>query len=92
MKRRTFLAASAAAATVRLARPALAAGTSKLVFVPQGNLISMDPVWTTAAVTRAAGLMVYETLYGRDQTLRPHPQMVAGHVVEDGGKRWTMTA
>ena len=91
MKRRTFLAASAAAATVRLARPALAAGTSKLVFVPQGNLISMDPVWTTAAVTRAAGLMVYETLYGRDQTLRPHPQMVAGHVVEDGGKRWTMT-
>jgi peptide/nickel transport system substrate-binding protein len=91
MKRRTFLAAGAAAAVLPLARPAIAAATSKLIFVPQGNLISMDPVWTTAAVTRAAGLMVYETLYGRDQHLRPHPQMVAGDVVEDGGKRWTMT-
>ncbi len=91
MKRRTFLAAGAAAAAMPLARPAIAAPASKLVFVPQGNLVSLDPVWTTAAVTRAAGLMVYETLYGRDQTLRAHPQMVAGHVVEDDGKRWTMT-
>ena len=35
--------------------------------------------------------MVYETLYGRDEAFRPHPQMVAGHVIEDDGKRWTMT-
>lgn len=91
MKRRSFLAAGTAAVAMPLARPAIAASASKLVFVPQGNLVSMDPVWTTAAVTRAAGLMVYETLYGRDQHLRAHPQMLAGHVVEDGGKRWIMT-
>jgi peptide/nickel transport system substrate-binding protein len=91
MKRRSFLAAGAAAVAMPLARPAIAASTSKMIFVPQGNLVSMDPVWTTAAVTRCATLMVYETLYGRDQHLNAHPQMVAGHVVEDGGKRWTMT-
>lgn len=91
MKRRVFLAAGAAAAAMPLARPAIAAPASQLIFVPQGNLIGVDPVWTTASVTRAAGLMVYETLYGWDQHLRAHPQMVAGHVVEDDGKRWTMT-
>jgi peptide/nickel transport system substrate-binding protein len=88
MRRRTFLAASAAAA---LARPAIAAGTKTLIFVPQANLTSLDPVWTTATVTRNFSLMVYETLYGRDQAYQPQPQMVAGHVIEDDGKRWTMT-
>jgi len=34
--------------------------------------------------------MVYETLYGRDQAFNPQPQMVAGHIVDDDGKRWTM--
>src|SRR4051812_20957301 len=35
--------------------------------------------------------MVYEMLYGRDQSFTPQPMMVQGHVVEDDGKRWTMT-
>ena len=49
MQRRDFLAASAAAA---LARPAIAQGVKPLIFVPQANLTSLDPVWTTATVTR----------------------------------------
>jgi peptide/nickel transport system substrate-binding protein len=32
--------------------------------------------------------MVYDTLYGVDDALRPCPQMAAGHVVEDDGKIW----
>ena len=59
--------------------------------MPQGNLVTMDAVWTTAIVTRNAAGMVFETLYGRDEKLDPKPQMVAGHVVEDNGLRWTMT-
>ena len=88
MKRRSFMAAGAAAA---LARPALAQGAKPLVFVPQGNLVTMDPVWTTATVTRNAANMVYETLYGRDANMKPQPQMIEGALVEDGGRRWTLT-
>ena len=86
MKRRAFLASSAAV----LAAPAVAAPTKTLIFVPQTNLTSLDPVWTTATVTRNFALMVYENLYGRDQAFNPKPQMVEGHTVDDNGLRWTM--
>jgi peptide/nickel transport system substrate-binding protein len=87
MKRRTFFTTAAMA----LARPALAQAAKPLIFVPQGNLVSIDPVWTTATVTRNAAAMVFETLYGRNDALEPKPQMIAGALVEDDGKRWTLT-
>ena len=89
MKRRAFMTAAAAAA-LPLARPAIGANAKTLIFVPQANLTSLDPVWTTATVTRNFSLMVYETLYGRDQAFNPQPQMVEGHTIDDDGKRWTM--
>ena len=89
MKRRAFMTAAAAAA-LPLSRPAIGANTKTLIFVPQANLTSLDPVWTTATVTRNFSLMVYETLYGRDQAFNPQPQMVEGHTIDDDGKRWTM--
>ena len=88
MMRRRSLLATAAAAT--LARPAIGANAKTLVFVPQANLTSLDPVWTTATVTRNFALMVYETLYGRTQAFDTRPLMVEGEVVDDDGKRWTM--
>ena len=88
MKRRSFLGAAGAAA---LARPAIAAETKTLIFVPQTNLTSLDPVWTTATVTRNFALMVDDGLYGRDQAFNPQPQRLAGHVVDNDGLRWTMT-
>ena len=93
MKRRSFLAGTAAATLSRgaLAQPAIAGKSATIIHVPQGNLVTMDAVWTTAIVTRNAAGMVYETLYGRDERLNPQPQMVQGHTVEDDGKRWTMT-
>lgn len=87
MKRRAFVAAAGAA---MLARPSLAAGVKPLIFVPQANLTSLDPVWTTATVTRNFAYMVYEMLYGRDEGFTPRPQMVEGHVIDDDGRRWTM--
>jgi peptide/nickel transport system substrate-binding protein len=87
MKRRAFLGA---AAMLPLARPAIGGTTKTLIFVPQANLTSLDPVWTTATVTRNFSLMVYETLYGRDQAFNPQPLMVEGHTIDDDGKRWTM--
>ena len=98
MLRRQFLrsAARVTAASVAgstLARPALAMpeNARTLRFVPQANLTSLDPVWTTAAVSRNFGLIVYDTLYGIDASLTPRPQMAAGHVVENDGRRWTIT-
>ena len=90
MKRRAFIAAAAATAALPLARPAVGGSAKTLIFVPQANLTSLDPVWTTATVTRNFSLMVYETLYGRDQAFHPQPLMVEGHVIDDDGKRWTM--
>ncbi len=89
LTRRTALAgATAALAAPRIAR---AQPSRLLKFVPQSDLTILDPVWTTAYVTRNHGLMVFDTLYGIDASYAAQPQMVAGHVVEDDGRRWTLT-
>ncbi len=88
MRRRGFLAGGVAAG---LARPAFGQRASVLRIVPQANLTSIDPIWTTANITRNHAFMVYDTLYGLDAQLRPQPQMAAGHLVEDDGKRVTIT-
>jgi len=89
MRRRDLLITAAAAlAAPRIGR---AASASTLRFIPQSDLTILDPHWTTAYVTRNHGYLVFDTLYGTDGQFRPSPQMVAGHVVEDGGLRWTLT-
>jgi peptide/nickel transport system substrate-binding protein len=49
------------------------------------------PLTTTAYPTRNHGHMCWDTLYGLDANFAPSPQLAAGHVVEDGGRRWTFT-
>ncbi len=89
LTRRTLLAASGAAlATPSIAR---AAGSSVMKFIPQSDLTVLDPIWTTAYVTRNHGLLVFDTLYGIDSSYAAQPQMVAGHVVENDGKQWRLT-
>ncbi len=89
MKRRKLILAAGAAA---LARPALAQTerARTLVFVPQANLTSLDPIWTTATVTRNYAYLVFDTLFGTDDALQPRPQMAEGHTVDADGKRWTI--
>src|SRR5947209_4303333 len=88
MERRTFF--KAAAATL-LASPAVAQRPSVLRFVPQADLAVLDPVYATAYVTRNHAFLVYDTLYGLDESYQAQPQMVEGHVVENNGKLWTLT-
>ena len=90
MRRRDLIAGSAALAGASLIRPARAAANT-LRFVPQADLSSIDPVWTTATVAFNHGLMVYDTLYGIDRNLVAQPQMVAGHEVSDDQLTWTFT-
>ena len=91
MQRRSFLAATAA---VSVARPAFGQGTSGaarlLKFIPQSDLAVLDPIVTTAYVTRHHAYMVFDTLYGFDQDYQAQPQMVDGHTLADGARTVTM--
>jgi peptide/nickel transport system substrate-binding protein len=55
------------------------------------GLVMLDPVSTTGRTTRNHGFLVFDTLYGLDERLNPQPQMALGHIIEDSGKRWTLT-
>ena len=89
MKRRAlFRLSGVAVAAVALPRFAIGQSTSAttLKFVPQANLTSLDPIWTTASVTANHGYAVYDTLYAMNSKLEPKPQMAAGHTVSDDGR------
>ncbi|MCX7382410.1 MAG: ABC transporter substrate-binding protein [Alphaproteobacteria bacterium] len=90
MKRRSFLASSAA---MTLAAPAVrAAGNPKVLkFAPQADIALLDPHFAPALVTRNHAYLVYDFLYGLDDQVQPKPQMAAGHVVENDGKTWKIT-
>ncbi len=92
MKRRTFLGTVAAGAGV-LAAPRLArsASESTLKFVPSQDLTLLDPIQSPSASTIMHSCLVFDTLYGLDESYKAQPQMVAGHVIEDGGTTWKIT-
>ena len=88
MKRRTLLASAAA-----LAAPHIASAQAKSVLkvIPEGDLSMLDPVWTTATNARNHGYLVFDTLWGQAADYSMQPQMVAGHVIENEGRQWTIT-
>jgi peptide/nickel transport system substrate-binding protein len=88
MKRRTLLAAPALLALPNVAR---AQDARTLRFIPQADLTVLDPMWTTAYVTRNHAFMVYDTLFGQDGQYRPSPQMLESFTTENDGKTWTLT-
>ena len=89
MNRRDFLAGTAAA----LAAPRIAAaqGSKVLKFIPQADLVVVDPIWTTATVTRNHAFLVFDTLYGHDAAFKTQPQMAAGAVTEEDGRTCKIT-
>jgi len=90
MLRRDFLKAAAA---IPFAAPSLALGADKRVlrFTPQADLSVLDPIWTTATVTRNHAFLVFDTLYGQDNAYRAQPQMAEGATTEADGKLWKIT-
>ncbi len=88
MKRRTFLQASAAAATLPRFAIAQPAGARTLRFVPQANLTLLDPIFTTAAVTSNHAWAIYDTLFGVNAKGEVKPQMAEGYTVSDDGRTY----
>ncbi|WP_428484575.1 ABC transporter substrate-binding protein [Rhodopila sp.] len=80
-------------ASVALALPSIARGEDLQVLkvVPQADLASLDPVWTTSYQTRDHGFLVFDTLFGVDSRFQASPQMAEGAVSEADGRLWRIT-
>jgi hypothetical protein len=55
------------------------------------RLKTLDPVWSTAYITRNHGYLVYDTLFGTDEHLQVKPQMVDQATVSPDGMKYTFT-
>jgi len=86
--RRALVRGAGALAATALAAPALAASEQQRVlrFMPQVDLVFLDPHYSMTNVTRNHAGLVYEQLYGTDSKLQVQPQMAEGHTVEEEGK------
>lgn len=55
-------------------RGVLAQGNSGVLrMVPHSNLAIIDPIWTTAYMSRNHGYMIYDTLFGTDEKSQIKP-------------------
>ena len=93
LTRRAFVAGTAAVGAAAAGAPYVHAqkrgGT--LRFVAQADLKILDPVWTTAYITRNHSYLVYDTLFATDEKLQVKPQMVERHSVSKDGMKYTFT-
>ena len=56
--------------------------------VPSSDLKILDPVWTTAIITRNHGFMIYDTLFAPDEKGTIKPQMVDKYSASADSKVW----
>ncbi|MEE8273872.1 MAG: ABC transporter substrate-binding protein, partial [Alphaproteobacteria bacterium] len=91
---RKLTGALAAAAVLGLLAPfALVSGASAesvLRAKVHADLKNIDPIWTTAYITRDHGYMVYDTLFATDANFEVQPQMAESATVSDDGKVYTI--
>src|SRR5436190_13976982 len=70
--------------------PAASAQTT-LRLVAHSDLKVLDPVWTTALITRNHGYMIYDVLFAKDANLKIQPQMAEKYEVSPDKLTWTIT-
>ena len=86
LTRRAFNTSAASAALLAAAPRAhaqSAADKKTLRFIAQSDLRVLDPIWTTAYISRNHGYMIYDTLFAIDAEFAPHPQMVGDFTISD---------
>ena len=84
------LAASFAIAVTSLL-PDAALAQKVLKFIPQADLRILDPIATTAYITRNHGYMVYDTLFAMDEKFQVKPQMVDKYELSKDKLTYTFT-
>ena len=62
---------------------------SVLRIVPHADLKNLDPIWTTAYISRNHGYMIYDTLFALDENLEVRPQMIEDWNTSADGLVWT---
>jgi peptide/nickel transport system substrate-binding protein len=83
---------AALAVVVTLGSPgSLAQGQKVLKFIPQADLRILDPISTTAYITRNHGYMIYDTLFATDAKFQVQPQMVDKYEMSKDGLTYTFT-
>jgi peptide/nickel transport system substrate-binding protein len=90
MTRREFAAFTGTGlAALAAGRRARAAADSKtLRLIARTDLRVMDPIWTTAYVSRNHGYMIFDTLFALDSKFKPQPQMVADYSLSPDKLTW----
>lgn len=92
MRVRTRLLATVAAVGLGLGGAAsLATAETVLRVVMHSDLKIVDPIWTTAYITRNHGYNVYDTLFAMDAKGEIRPQMVERWTVSDDNLTYTFT-
>ena len=93
ISRRQVVQGAAATAAVTLRAPAVRAQNDQqtIRFVAEADLRVLDPIWTSAYITRNHGYLVYDTLFGTDEKHQIKPQMVDQTVVSADGMTYTFT-
>jgi Bacterial extracellular solute-binding proteins, family 5 Middle len=94
LTRRDFLAGTATLAAGAITSPALAQTPRRggtLRFIPIGDLKILDPIWTTAYITRDHAYMIWDTLFATDANLQIKPQMVDKYTVSRDGLKYSFT-
>ena len=86
---RRSLVCLAAATLALLGATAAQAQDKVLRVVPHSNLAILDPIWTTAYMSRNHGYMIYDTLFGTDENGKVKPQMVDTWTVSGDNRLWT---
>ncbi|HTE35278.1 MAG TPA: ABC transporter substrate-binding protein, partial [Reyranella sp.] len=87
MRKAIFAVALWALAAVPL--PVLAQSTLRMV--AHADLKILDPIWSTANITRNHGYMVYDVLFSTDAAFRIQPQMAEKYEVSSDRLTWTFT-
>ena len=62
-----------------------------LQWVPQASLRTLDPVWTTAAMTHNTARQMYDAVFAWDSALQSQPQLVEEWSMTDDAKSYTFT-
>jgi peptide/nickel transport system substrate-binding protein len=86
-----FVAAAAVLAVAAGPWSGALAQQKVLKFIPQADLRILDPIATTAYITRNHGYMVYDTLFAIDDKFQVKPQMVDKWEVSKDGLTYTFT-